>query len=143
MKRALFAAALALLGATAGAPQPQDGQDLTTEQARVVARQALHAGRFDLARDIGLALVRADPEDSFAYGVLAAAHARLDDPKLARAAARLAYRHSDTPDKKFGAARTAARIAYQQERHTVSQAWLRLAATHAGTDEQDQLLARD
>lgn len=116
---------------------------ITLEDARLVARQALYAGRFDLARQLAMALLDADPEDAYAYGVLAAAHSQLNDPRLARAAARLSYKYSETPDQKFGAARTAASIAYQQERPTVSQAWLRLAATHADSEQQDKALAED
>lgn len=144
MKRALFATALSLwasVGLTAS--ETQDSQTLTMEQARVLARQALYAGRFDLARDVAAVLVRADPEDAYAYGVLAAAHSRLNDPKEARSAARLSYKHSETSTQKFGAARTAASIAFQQERPTASQMWLRLAATHAETPKQDAMISRD
>ncbi|MEX0370735.1 MAG: hypothetical protein AB3N09_08900 [Tateyamaria sp.] len=147
MKRALVVALLILAtGFTATADTTKhsgDEQPVTLAQARVLARQALYAGRFDLARDIAMVLVRVDPEDAYAYGVLAAAHSRLQDPKLARAAARLSYKYSDTSQEKFGAARTAASIAYQQERPTLSQMWLRLAATHSDTEEQDKKLATD
>ncbi|APX11017.1 surface lipoprotein assembly modifier [Tateyamaria omphalii] len=145
MKRALIGALLTLW-ASAGSTDPQqsdDSQTFNIEQARVLARQALYAGRFDLARDVAMVLVRADPEDAYAYGVLAAAHSRLNDPKLARAAARLSYKYSETPTEKFGAARTAASVAFQQERPTLSQGWLRLAATHADTDAQEKALAQD
>lgn len=144
MKHTLLAALLTLW-ASAGAPEPQaeHTRTLNMAEARILARQALHAGRFDLARDVAMILVRADPEDAYAYGVLAAAHSRLNDRKLARAAARLSYKYSDTSEEKFGAARTAAIIAFQQERPTISQAWLRLAATHADTPKKDKVLARD
>ncbi|WP_299207282.1 surface lipoprotein assembly modifier [uncultured Tateyamaria sp.] len=144
MKRALLAALLALL-ASAGASDPgkEDSQTFTVEQARVLARQALYAGRFDLARDVATVLVRANPEDAYAYGILAAAQSRLKAHKQARSAARLSYKHSETPAQKFGAARTAASIAFQQERPTASQIWLRLAATHAETPRQDEVLSRD
>lgn len=147
MKRALGVVLLVLasgLAATADTQDSQDGeQAVSLTQARMIARQALYAGRFDLARDVAMVLVRVDPEDAYAYGVLAAAHSRLQDPKLARAAARLSYKYSETPAEKFGAARTAASIAYQQERPTISQMWLRLAATHTDTPEQDKKLASD
>lgn len=147
MKRALGVALLILISGFAASADTQENtgtkQSLTLTQARVIARQALYAGRFDLARDVAMVLVRVDPEDAYAYGVLAAAHSRLKDPKLARAAARLSYKYSETPEEKFGAARTAASIAYQQNRPTLSQMWLRLAATHSGSEEQDDVLAED
>ncbi|WP_299769351.1 surface lipoprotein assembly modifier [uncultured Tateyamaria sp.] len=144
MKRALLAALLTLL-ASAGAtdPKKEDSQTFTVEQARVLARQALYAGRFDLARDVATVLVRTNPEDAYAYGILAAAQSRLKAHKQARSAARLSYKHSETPAQKFGAARTAASIAFQQERPTASQIWLRLAATHAENPKQEEVLSRD
>lgn len=145
MSRRVLAAALALW-ATAAVPQAEVAPDQATislDEARGLARRALHVGDFDLARQIAMGLVQADETDAYAYGVLAAAHARMNDPKLARAAVRLSYRHSDTAATKFGAARTAASIAYQQNRPTISQAWLRIAAAHADTPEQKKLLASD
>lgn len=145
MKRGLFATALACW-ATVAVPEgavPAPAATFSLDQARLVARQALNAGDFDLARQIAMGLVAADETDAYAYAVLAAAHSRMNDPRLARAAARLAYRHADSSAQKFGAARTAASIAFQQDRPTVSQAWLRLAATHADTSKQDQVLAQD
>ena len=145
MKRALLAAALALWASVAVSQDAnQDaGATFSLNQARSVARAALHAGDFELARQIAMGLLKADPEDPFAYAVLAAAHSRLNDPKLARAAARLSYWHSDTRAEKFGAARTAASVAAAQDRPTLSQAWLRIAATHADTPRQDKLVARE
>jgi hypothetical protein len=145
MMRAFLGAALALW-ATAAVPQADDATAraaLTLDQARGLARQALRAGDFDLARQIAMGLIQADETDAYAYGVLAAAHSRMNDPHLARAAIRLSYRYSDTQQAKFGAARTAASIAYQQERPTISQGWLRIAAAHATTPSQEQLLASD
>ncbi|MEO1778946.1 MAG: surface lipoprotein assembly modifier [Pseudomonadota bacterium] len=118
-------------------------QSLSLEEARVIARSALYAGRYDVARTMAMGLLQADPEDHFAYAVLAAAHSRLDDPKLARAAARLSYKYSDTPGEKFAAARTAASVAVHQKRMTQGQAWLRLAAIHAETDTQEQQIRSD
>ncbi|MEO0402020.1 MAG: hypothetical protein AAF214_06560 [Pseudomonadota bacterium] len=124
-------------------PIAQGSATITLDEARAVARQALYAGRFDLARQLAMGLLQADPQDPYAYAVLAAAHSRLEDPKLARAAARLSYKYSTPGVEKFAAARTAASIAYQQERPTVSQAWLRLAANHSETDQQEKQIATD
>lgn len=145
MLRALFVAALALWasGAVAQAPAVSPATTLSLDQARLVARRALDVGNFELAREIGMGLLEADATDAYAYAVLAAAHSRMNDPRLARAAARLSYRHSDTAAQKFGAARTAASVALQQRRPTASQAWLRVAAAHAETPDQDAMLARE
>jgi hypothetical protein len=147
MTRGFLAALVAVaLWATAALPQANgaDGRAaISLDQARQLARAALYAGDFDLARQIAMGLLEADEKDAYAYSVLAAAHARLNDPRLARAAIRLSYRYSDTSQARFAAARTAASIAYQQERPTVSQAWLRIAAAHSDTPEQKQVLASD
>ena len=145
MLRALLVAALAFW-ASAAMPQASavaTGATLSLDQARLVARRALETGNFELAREIGMGLLEADATDPYAYAVLAAAHSRMNDPRLARAAARLSYHYSDTSAQKFGAARTAASVAFQQRRPTVSQAWLRVAAAHAETPRQDEILARE
>ena len=113
MKRGLLAAALALWASAAAAQgvEPEAGATFSLDQARLVARGALQAGEFELARQIAMGLLQADEEDPFAYGVLAAAHSRLTDQKLALAAARLTNRYSDTRIQKFEAALTAARQA--------------------------------
>ena len=145
MWRAVLAAAV-VLWATAGGLQAQTAPDsatFTLDQARILARRALNAGRYDLARDLAMGLLKADSEDAFAYSILAAAHSGLDDPELARAAARLSYRYSDTSADKFSTARNAAFVAFQQERYTFAQGWLRVAAAHAEPGEQKALLAKD
>lgn len=143
MKRALLAVALALW-AGAGVPQTTATHTdaiITLDEARAVARRALQLGEFELAREIAMGLLDADAEDAYAYGVLAAAHSRMNDPRLARAAARLSYRYADTDAQKFGAARTAASVAAQQDRPTASQMWLRIAAAHADTPRQEDVVA--
>ena len=147
MWRAVFVGTLTLW-ATAASPEavrptPPTEATLTLDQARAVARQALFSGQFELARKLAMGLIEADDTDPYAYGVLAAAHSRMNDPELARAAARLSYRYADTRGQKYGAARTAASIAFQQERPTVSQAWLRVASAHAESDRQTKALAQD
>ncbi len=150
-----FACCLAVsaltVSAAAGPTQTEDrtpqqqapAQSLSLDEARLIARSALYAGEFDVARELAMGLLQADPEDAYAYGVLAAAHSRLNNPGLARAAARLSYKYSDTPTEKFAAARTAASVAVQQKKVTRGQAWLRLAAVHAETETQERQVRAD
>lgn len=121
----------------------EDSKTLTLDEARQVAAQALRVGKPELARTLAMGLVKADPKDAFAYGVLAAAHSSMENPDLARAAARLSYKYSTSKDQSFAAARTAGRVAYQQERFTASQLWLRRAALHASNDRKTELLGRE
>jgi len=127
----------------ASAEQSADSATFTLDQVRALARAALYAGDFEIARQLAMGLLKADEEDAYAYAVLAAAHSRMNDRFLARSAARLAYRYSETRSEKFTAAHSAARIAIAQERPTLSQMWLRIAATHAETPRQDQIVERD
>lgn len=145
MKRALLVAALALWSTGVSAQDaPAPGYaTISLNEARSVARRALQLGEFELARQLAMGLLKADETDAYAYGVLAAAHSRMNDVRLARAAARLSYRYANGDAQKFGAARTAASIAFQQKRPTISQGWLRIAATHAQTPVQDKQLAQD
>ena len=121
----------------------QDSVDLTLSEARAVARNALQTGEAALARDLAMGLLQADPEDAYAYAVLASAHSQLGNPKLARSAARLTYKHSRSDANKFTAARAAGQLAFDQDRMTTAQVWLRRAAIHANSDAQEKVLKRD
>lgn len=126
----------------AGHGSAQD-QTLTLEQARALAQSSVISGNVTLARDIAMTLLKADPKDPYPYFILALAHSKLNDDKLARSAARFAYKYAETPTQKHDAARMAGQIAYRQDRPTLSQIWLRRAAIHAQTPVQDQKLKRD
>lgn len=139
-RRALCVAAFVAC-ATPGSPQPTE--TLTLNQARSVAAQAIRGGDFELARKLAMGLLQADPEDAYAYSVLTAAHTRLKNPDLARHAARLTYKYSDTPSASFNAARKAGELAYQQKRYNAAQLWLRRAAFHAPDEKHTKLLGRN
>jgi hypothetical protein len=117
--------------------------EFTLDEVRALAAQALAVRRADIARDLAMGLLKADPEDAFAYAVLASAHSQLGDPGLARSAARLTYKYADGDANKFTAARAAGQMAYTQKRHIAAQYWLRRAAIHSDTEAQDRALKRD
>jgi hypothetical protein len=131
------------VGANKKAPLPADSVELSLSDTRVIATRALKLGEFEVARQLAMGLLQADAQDPYAYGILTAAHARLQNPKLARAAARLSYKYSDDQENSFAAARNAGHLAFQQKRYTIAQIWLRRAAFHASTDQSEQVLARD
>ena len=143
---ALGAACVALSApcvATANASAGDDSETITLDEARQIAARALRAGDAELARTLAMGLIKADPKDAYAYSVLAAAHSKLDNPALARAAARLSYKNATSREQSFVYARTAGRIALQQKRFTASQMWLRKAAFYAPDGKATQQLSRD
>ncbi|MEM6309904.1 MAG: hypothetical protein AAF754_07625 [Pseudomonadota bacterium] len=123
--------------------QASDALSLTLPQARSLAAEALRDGELILARDIAMGLVQANPKDAYAYSVLTAVYRVLGDPKLSRAAARLHYKYAQNQEEKFHAAHVAGQVAFDQERLSTAQIWLRRAALHAQTPQQDAQLARD
>ena len=127
---------------TTSSPKTQS-IELSVSDTRVIATRALRVGEFEIARQLAMGLLQADIKDPFAYGVLTAAHARLENPKLARAAARLSYKYSEGKENSFAAARTAGHLAFQQKRYTAAQIWLRRAAFHTPNENSEQALARD
>lgn len=141
LRGAVCAGAIALC-ATAAVPAG-DSQSLTLDQARAIAAQALRAGEFDVARELAMGLLKADAEDPYAYAILTTAHARLNNPDLARHAARLSYKYSETPEQSYSAARKAGQVAFQQKRYTAAQIWLRRASFYAPDERFEQQLGRD
>ena len=136
----LAVAALPLLSAVQAQEQ---SSTFTLDQARDLAEKALRRGDLDTARTLAMGLVKADPKDAHAYAVLAAVHSKMNNPDLARAAARLSYKHSPSRTQSYHAAHTAGRIAYQQKRFNAAQFWLRRAATHADGDQKVSRLGQD
>lgn len=116
---------------------------ITLDQAREIAAHALRSGDPALARTLAMGLVQANPQDAYAYGILAVAHSKMENPDLARSAARLSYKYSESPEQSYASARTAGRLAYKQERFNASQLWLRRAALHAPTETKSKQLGRD
>lgn len=138
-----FAAACAALILLCASAAVADEARLSLGDARRLAAVALSQGNAVLARDLAMGLLKADPEDAYAYAVLARAHSRLGDDDLARAAARLSYRYAEGPGDRYRAARDAGRLAYVQKRPTMAQIWLRRAAIHAKTPAEEEAIARD
>lgn len=74
--------------------------ELSLDEGRVAARQAALQGQFQLARDLALALIEADPDDRTALVVLAAVHPQLGDGREGRRAGVRAFRLSNTNDER-------------------------------------------
>jgi len=125
------------------AQAPLETHELSLDQARQLAVQALQSGNPGLAIQVSKGLLKADPRDPFAYYVIAQAHAKLNQPNLSRRAAARAYRYSETSQAQFQAAQMAARMAYTEGKPTLAQIWLRRTAIHAPTEREERLVAED
>jgi hypothetical protein len=135
-----FAAIAALsLGAAMAVAQPHGtpaGQNITLGEARALAHVALSRGDADLALKLGRSLLQANAKDANALAIVAAAEAQLGNHRASRVAAGRAYRASDTSKARLKAAQFAARAAMLDNRPTLTQIWLRRAATNT-TNEHD------
>ena len=113
------------------------------DQARDMAVAALRAGDPGLAIALARGLLKADPDDFVALYVLATAEAGLGRPTASRKAAARAFRLGDTDTARFRSAQLAARMAYEEDRYSLSQLWLRRAAIHAPDDNAAATVAKD
>ena len=117
--------------------------ELTLDQARQVAVQALNSNDPSLAVRLGKGLLKANPTDPFAYYLIASGYAQLNNPTLARRAAGYSYRFSDTGTGRFQAAQLAAKMAFDSGNYSLSQIWLRRTAIHATDSADKKRLADD
>ncbi|RUS59381.1 DUF560 domain-containing protein [Pseudorhodobacter sp. E13] len=107
---------------------------LSVQDARVLGLEAIRLGRPELAAEIAMALLAADPADSFGHFLMANSLMRMNEPRMAERAAKQAYRYAKTPEQSFQSARLAADLAFQRGALTTSQWWLRKSA-EAAPDE--------
>lgn len=115
---------------------------MTLPQARGLASAAVQDDPA-LALRLARGLLLADKGDAVAHYISAAAQARLGRPTEARKSAARAYRFANAQADRYRAAQLAARLAYDEDRPTLAQIWLRRTAIHAPDDRQKALIARD
>ena len=130
--------ALLLLTATLGR-----AEDVPVAQAREIGIAALAEGRLDLASIVAQGLLDHDPTDAFAHLLVAKISAARGDREGSRKALRRAFHDADKPSHKFQAAQLAARQAYEDNRLTTAQIWLRRSLAFAPDDRSRQVVARD
>ena len=133
MRAYYLAVALALTATSATA---QTTVDLTLNQARDVATQALFSDDPQLALQIAEAILLQVPDDRASLLIVAAAAPRLGDPERGRKAGARAFAVSTTDIQKYEAARLTALAAANAERYTLSTFWLRRALTVAPNAEE-------
>lgn len=121
-------------------PQPVQ---LSLNKARVLAYRALEQGHPTIAIKIARGLLQANPADTSAHFILAAAMSRSGDATAARKSAARAYRVSDSRADRMAAAQFAAKASLAEERPTLTQLWLRRAALHAENDDSLERIAAD
>lgn len=117
--------------------------EITLDEAREVAVEALAEGDPGLAIQIARGLLQADPHDATAHFIIANAYAQSGRLKNGRKAAAQAYRDADQSIDKFRAADLAAKLAFAEKRYSVTQLWLRRAAVHAPTRQAEEQIGKD
>jgi hypothetical protein len=117
--------------------------ELSLNQARILAVEALNAGRPGFAIQLGKGLLKADHRDAQAYYLIAAGYARLNDPVMARRAAGYAYRFARPGADRYQSAQLASRMAFESGHYSLSQLWLRRTAIHAPSEDVQRRLADD
>lgn len=128
-------------GANAQSTPPSTAVSL--DHGRGLAVQALNGGNPELAIDIARALWEADKSNSATYAIIALAYAQMEQHKPARKAAAQAYRFSDNKAERLQMAELAAGIALREDRPTLTQIWLRRAATNTNDDTSTRMIAQD
>ena len=126
--------------------QPASAQttvDLSLDQAREVATQALLAGDAEVAIGIAEAVLASIPDDRASLLVVAGAAPRLGDAAKGRRAGARAWAVSTTDIQKYEAARLTALAAASEGRFTLSTFWLRRALTVAPNEDERAQTIKD
>ncbi|WP_323766710.1 hypothetical protein [Marinovum sp.] len=106
---------------------PSDPIALSQTEVRALILRALDAGRQDLAGGLALELLRRDPQNAFAHMVMSTVLMQAGNLDEARRAAKLAYRHADSPRQRHEAARVVAATEARDARFVMGQLWMRRA----------------
>ena len=135
--------ALALSATGASAQHSAGTREVTPDELRVLAMQALAARRPDVAATFADALLQRDPGDHDARLLRSRAMRDMGRTDEALADARTAWRQADTRKEKFDAAMFRAQALSSAGRRSMAQIWLRRASDLAPNEEARQVVARD
>ncbi|MCJ7871852.1 surface lipoprotein assembly modifier [Phaeobacter sp. J2-8] len=116
---------------------------LTETQLQFRTVHAIERNQLDQALHLALAILEADPEDSFGHMAMATVLLRGGNPDQARLAARKAYQTAGTPRQKHEAARVAALANARQDRFLPAQVWMRRAHQSAPDEVTRQRSAQE
>ena len=132
-----------LLAPTVPTAQQAPQTEITLDQARSLAHQALRHNDPMLAIQLANGLLQANPDDAGALFILSQARFMAGDHKAARKASAKAYRLGLSSKERVRAAEMAARASLHEERPTLTQLWLRRAALHVEDDVAKDRIASD
>jgi len=138
-----FVAAALIVASLVGVPFMAQAQEtnLSPQQARFVAREAIKQGNLDVANALSSALLARDANDAEALMVRAMLQRAAGDLDGARETAGRAHANTDIPALKFDAAMLVADILTREEKYTRAQIWLRRADQAANDDQRKTLVA--
>lgn len=121
---------------TGSAISAQTSIDLSLQEARDLARQALFAGNSALALDLARAVLSQEPDDRAAWILVAAAAPQQGDTATGRRAGARAFALSQTDEHRYEAARLTALAAAEEDRFILATYWLRRALIVAPNDAE-------
>jgi hypothetical protein len=131
---AALAAAQTVTQTAAQTDVPEGFSAVSKTNARQIGLEAVRQGRPDSAAKIALAMLKADPTDSFALFMMATSLTQLKQPRAAEKAAKQSYRYAETPEQEYQSSYLAADLAFQRGALMTAQWWLRKSA-EAAPDE--------
>lgn len=118
-------------------------QNMSLDDARELARSALINGDHAIAVDLGGQILRLRPDDVDVMLLVATAELERGHFREARKAAARAYRESEDNQIRLNAAQLAASAALYENRLTLSQLWLRRAATNTSAPQDLHRIGAD
>lgn len=137
-----FAACAAALVVSLTAASAQTTLDLSLNEARGLASEALFAGDSALALDIARAILAQAPDDRGALLLVAAAAPQQGAAREGRLAGARAFAVSESDAQRYEAARLTALAAANEQRFTLGTFWLRRALIAApSVEEREQTLS--
>ncbi|NDW47438.1 surface lipoprotein assembly modifier [Ruegeria sp. PrR005] len=139
--RTLLTALPAALMLLAGSPATSE--QLTADQLRATAHQALRVGAPERAYAFSRALLHRDPNDRQALLIHSSAARTLGRFDEAKSAAKSAWALSTTDDQKFASSMLMAQALSSAGQRTMAQWWLRRAVEHAPNDDMTRIAIRD
>lgn len=130
-------------GPTFASAQNTSATQLTPNEMRLTAVNALKASQSARALALSEALLVRDPNDPIALELAARAALDIENSEVALRHARSLFRTAETEQTRFRAARIAALANVQLDRLTSAQVWLRRARQFSPNAENSAEIARD
>lgn len=116
---------------------------LSLDEGRQLVAERLRANDPAGARELAMAILRANPRDVAMLVIVAQTERVLGDTTRARQAGTAAWAYAETGPEKYAAAVVTAQALVAQKKYSGAQFWLRRASNHAPDPQAAAILAQD